>query len=87
MWPKCDKCGGGHKAKNYGIRCSFCNGLVHLEDRYWKKKNTKPFNSTTNHLEVLFNDEKTKLTELNRICGDNHHLSFGNKIPNRRFLM
>jgi hypothetical protein len=21
MWPKCGKYGGGHKAKNYGIRC------------------------------------------------------------------
>jgi hypothetical protein len=25
MWPKCGKCGGGHKAKNCGTRCSFCN--------------------------------------------------------------
>jgi hypothetical protein len=29
MWPKCSKCGGGHKAKNYGIKCSFCNGMGH----------------------------------------------------------
>ncbi len=41
MWPKCGKCGEGHRAKNYGKRCSFCNGLGHLEDRCWNKKDTK----------------------------------------------
>jgi hypothetical protein len=32
MWPKCNKCGTGHRTKNCGIRCSFCNGLRHSED-------------------------------------------------------
>ncbi len=63
------------------------NGLGHLEDRYWKKKDTKPSYSTTNYLEVLVNDEKATLTELNRICGANHHLSSGNRIPKRRLSM
>jgi hypothetical protein len=58
-----------------------------LEDRYWKKKDTKPSNSTANYLEVLVNDEKTILTKLNRICGVNHHLSSGNMIPKRRLSM
>jgi len=34
MQPKCGKCGGGHRLENCGIRCSFCNGLWHSEDRY-----------------------------------------------------
>jgi hypothetical protein len=86
MWPKCDKC-GGHSAENCGIRCSFCNGLRHSEDCCWKKKDTKPSNSTTNYLEVLVNDEKTTLIKLNRICGVNHHLSSTNMIPKRRLPM
>ncbi len=86
MGLKCDKC-GGHRVENYGIRCSFCNGLGHSKDRCWKKKNIKPSNSTANYLEVLFNDEEATLIALNKICGANHHLSFGNKIPKRRLLM
>jgi hypothetical protein len=35
----------------------------------------------------LINDEEAILTKLNKICGANHHLSFGNKIPKRRFPM
>ncbi len=36
---------------------------------------------------MLINDEEATLTELNMICGVNHHLSFGNKIPKKRLLM
>jgi hypothetical protein len=36
---------------------------------------------------VLVNDEEATLTELNMICGVNHHLSSRNKIPKRRLLM
>jgi hypothetical protein len=60
--------------------------MGHSEDRCWKK-DTKPSNYTTNYLEVLVNDEEATLTKLNRICGANHHLSFGNKIPKRRLMM
>ncbi len=84
MWPKCDKCGGGHKAENCAIRCSFCNGLGYLENRCWRKKDIKPSNSTTNYLKVLVNDEEATLNELNKICGANHHLTSGNKIPKKR---
>ncbi len=87
MWPKCSKCNGGHRAKNYGIRCSFCNGMGHSQDRCWRKKNTKPSNSTINYLEVLVNDEEATLNELNTICGANHHLTSGNMIPKRRLLV
>jgi hypothetical protein len=69
------------------MRCSFYNGLGHSEDHCWKKKNTKPSNSTTNYLEVLVNDEEATLIELNMICGANHHSSFGNRIPKRRLPM
>jgi hypothetical protein len=86
MWPKCSKC-GGHRVENYGIKCSFCNGLGHSKDRYWKKKNIKPSNYTTNYLKVLVNDEEATLTELNMICGAIHHLSSRNRIPKRRLSM
>jgi hypothetical protein len=36
---------------------------------------------------VLINDEEATLAELNMICGANHHLSSGNKIPKRRLPM
>ncbi len=29
MQPKCNKCGGGHRVENCGMRCSFCNGMGH----------------------------------------------------------
>jgi hypothetical protein len=28
--PKCGKCGGGHKTKNYGLECSYCFSLEHI---------------------------------------------------------
>jgi hypothetical protein len=58
--------------------------MGHSEDRYWRKKDTKPSNSITNYLEVLVNDEEATLNELNRICGANHHLKSGNKILKKR---
>ncbi len=36
---------------------------------------------------MLVNDEEATLTELNRVCGSNHHLSSGNMIPKTRLLM
>jgi hypothetical protein len=74
-------------AENFGIRCSFCNGMGHLEDRCWRKKDIKPSNSTANYLEVLVNDEEATLNELNMNCGANHHLTFGNTIPKRKLPM
>jgi hypothetical protein len=85
--PKCGKCGGGHKTKNCGIRCSFCNGLGHSKDCCWKKKDIIPFDSIANYLKVLVNDEVPTLIKLNMICGANHHLSSRNKIPKGRLLM
>jgi len=50
--------------EDYGIRCSFCNGLGHSKDQCWKKKDTKPPNSTPNYVEVLVNDEEATFREL-----------------------
>jgi hypothetical protein len=55
--------------------------MGHSEDRCLRKKDTKP---SANYLEVLVNDDEATLNELNRICGVNHHLTFGNMIPKRR---
>ncbi len=55
---KCVKCKMPHRTENYGIKCSFCSGLGHSEDRYWKKpKDGKSQSRTINFLEVLLNDE------------------------------
>jgi len=87
MRPKCSKCGGGHRFENCGIRYSFYNGMGHSKDCYWRKKDTKPSNSTANYLEVLVNDEEATLNELNKICGVNYHLTSENKIPKRKLPM
>jgi hypothetical protein len=31
--PKCAKCGMPHWTENYGVKCSYCAGLGHSEDR------------------------------------------------------
>ncbi len=35
--PKCAKCGMPHRTENCGMKCSFCSGFGHAEDRCWKK--------------------------------------------------
>jgi hypothetical protein len=56
--PKCAKCGMSHRIENCGIKCSFCSGLGHLEDRCWKKpKDGKSHFGAANFLEVLLTDE------------------------------
>jgi hypothetical protein len=35
--PKCAKCNMPHRTENYGIKCTFCTGLGHSEDKCWKK--------------------------------------------------
>jgi hypothetical protein len=56
--PKCARCGMPHRTENCGMKCSFCSGLGHSEDRCWKKpKDGKVHPRSTNFLEVLLNDE------------------------------
>jgi hypothetical protein len=44
--PKCAKCGGGYKIDNYGLKCSFCFGLRHMENQWWKKTTKGPTTTT-----------------------------------------
>ncbi len=81
--PKCAKCGGGHKIDNCGLKCSFCLGLGHTEERCWKKT-TKGLLATTNFLEVLVDDEEATLAKLNHVCGDDQHVFSRVRIPKRR---
>jgi hypothetical protein len=75
--PKCAKCGMPHRTENCGIKCTFCSGLGHFEDRCWKKpKDGKSHFGTTNFLEVLLNDEATTLQQVNKLCGDENLFSY-----------
>jgi hypothetical protein len=82
--PKCAKCGMSHRTKNCGIKCSFCLGLGHSEERCWKRpKDAKSHSGTTNFLEMLLNDEETTLQQLNKLCGNESILSY-TRVPRRR---
>jgi hypothetical protein len=83
-WPKCAKCGMFHRTKNCGIKCSFCSGLGHSEDRCWKKpKDGKSHLGATNFLEVLLNDEEATMRQLNKLCGNENIFSY-TRVPRRR---
>jgi hypothetical protein len=71
------------KTNNCGLKCSFCFGLGHIKDKCWKKSG-KGLPTTTNFLEVLVDDEEATLVKLNRICGGDHHIFSGVKIPKRK---
>jgi predicted aspartyl protease len=82
--PKCGKCNLPHKTENCGIKCNFCAGMGHLEDRCWKKpKDGKPHSGTTNFVEVLLDDEEATLQQLNRLCGNEKVFSY-TRVPRRR---
>jgi len=74
--PKCAKCGMSHRTENCRVKCSFCAGLGHSEDRCWKKpKDGKVHPGATNFLEVLLNDEEATMHQLNKLCGDENLFS------------
>jgi len=82
--PKCAKCKMPHRTENCGIKCSFCSGLGHSEDRCWKKpKDGRSQSGATNFLEVLLNDEATTEQQLNKLCGDENLVSY-TRVPRRR---
>jgi predicted aspartyl protease len=54
-----------------------------MEERCWKKS-AKGLLATTNFLEVLVDDEKTTLAELNHVCGKEEHIFSRVRIPKRR---
>ncbi len=75
--PKCAKCKMPHRTENCGIKCSFCSGLGHSEDRCWKKpKDGKSQSGAANFLEVLLNDEATTEQQLNKLCGNENLFSY-----------
>ncbi len=85
--PKCAKCGMSHKIENCGIKCSFCSGLGHSEDRCWKKpKDEKPHSRAANFLEVLLNDEEATVQQLDKLCGNENIFSYS-RVPRRRMLV
>jgi len=66
------------------VKCSFCSGLGHSEDRCWKKcKDGKTHSGVANFLEVLLNDEVATLQQLNELCGNENVFSY-TRIPRRR---
>jgi hypothetical protein len=73
-----------HRTENCGIKCSFCSGLGHSEDRCWKKpKDGKSHSGTTNFLEVLLNDEEATMQQLNKLCGNENIFSY-TRVPRRK---
>ncbi len=75
--PKCAKCGIFHRTENCGIKCSFCSGLGHSEDKCWKKpKDGKSHSRTINFLEMLLNDEKATTQQLNKLCCNENNFSY-----------
>ncbi len=58
--PKITKCSMPHRIENCGIKCTYCAGLGHSEDKCWKKpKDGKSTARAANFLEVLLDDEAT----------------------------
>ncbi len=82
--PKCAKCGMPHRTENCGIKCSFCSGLGHSEDRCWKRsKDGRPSSGAANFLEVLLDDEAATAQQLDRLCGNENVFAY-TRIPRRR---
>jgi predicted aspartyl protease len=82
--PKCAKCGMPHRIENCGVKCSFCAGLGHSEDRCWKKpRDGKTHPESANFLEVMLDDEETTMHQLNKLCGSENLFSYTH-VPRRR---
>ncbi len=73
-----------HRTENCGIKCTFCAGLGHSEDRCWKKpKDGKPHSGIANFVEVLLDDEKATLRQFNKLCGSEKVFSY-TRVPQRQ---
>ncbi len=82
--PKCAKCNMPHRTENCGIKCTFCAGLGHSEDRCWKKpKDGKSTAGAANFLEVLLDDGAAIEQHLNELCGSENLFSY-TQVPRRR---
>jgi len=72
--PKCAKCHLPHRTENCGVKCTFCTGLGHSEDKCWKKtKDGKSASGAANFLEVMLDDEVATEQRLNRLFGMRMH--------------
>ncbi len=86
--PKCVKCGLPHKIENCGVKCGYCYGMGHIEDKCWKGgKDGKTTSTSNKYLEVLVNDEEVILEQLNRLCGTEHYIFSRARILRRRLPM
>jgi hypothetical protein len=73
-----------HRTENCGVKCFFCAGLGHSEDRCWKKpRDRKTHPGSANFLEVMLDDEEATLHQLNKLCGGEDLFSY-TRIPRRR---
>jgi len=73
-----------HRTNNCGVKCSFCSGLGHSENRCWKKPKDRRSNSgAANFLEVLLDDEAAITEQLNRFCENENVFSY-TRIPRQR---
>jgi hypothetical protein len=85
--PKCAKCNMPHRIENCGIKCTFCTGLGHSEDKCWKKpKDGKSTAGVANFLEVLLDDGAATEQQLNKLCGSESLFSY-TRVPRRRTLV
>jgi len=76
-----------HRTKNCGIKCTFCAGLGHSEDKCWKKpKDGKSTARAANFLKVLFDDGTTIEQQFNELCGNEILFSY-TRVPRRRTLI
>jgi hypothetical protein len=76
-----------HRTENCGIKCTFCVGLGHSEDKCWKKpKDGKSTARAANFLEVLLDDGAATEQLLNKLCG-NENLFFYTRVPRRGTLV
>ncbi len=81
---RCAKCNLPHRTENCGVKCTFCTGLGHSEDKCWKKpKDGKSATGATNFLEVMLDDEAATEQQLNRLCGNENAFSY-TRVPRRR---
>jgi hypothetical protein len=81
---KCAKCSLPHRTENCGVKCTFCTGLGHSEDKCWKKpRDGKSASGMANFLEVMLNDEVATEQQLNRLCGNENAFSY-TRVPRRR---
>jgi predicted aspartyl protease len=75
--PKCAKCNLPHRTENCGLKCTFCTGLGHSEDKCWKRnKDGKSASGAANFLGVMLDDEVAIEHRLNRLCGNENAFSY-----------